>query len=235
MEKTQLRAVMRGLGGWVKELAVVLLIVMALQVSIVQAYHVPTGSMESTIETGDYLLADKVTLGPRTPQWLGIPWTNIGSPVPALKLPGLRKVEPGDVVVVEVPVDERTPYVKRVVAVGGQTVEVHDKQLYVDGVLVPDPPNAKHIDPYTLPVGFLQPGILNGLGNRDQFEPYVVPEGKVFLMGDNRDNSYDSRYFGPVSESAIIGRARVVTLSWRPEKALPWKRLSLSRFGKLLN
>jgi signal peptidase I len=216
--------------GWLREIVAIILLLTVLQVSLVQAYHVPTGSMEGTIRTGDYILADKLTLGPRTPQWLGVPWTNLGVPVPALKLPGFRSVKRGDVVVVEVPVDERTPYVKRVVATGGQTVEVRSKRLYVNGEHIPDPPNARHVDPGVFPYGFDQRGILDGHGNRDNFGPYVVPEGHVFLMGDNRDNSFDSRYFGPVPEEDIIGRARIVTFSLQPQTY----RFSLGRFGTLL-
>jgi len=168
--------------------------------------------MEPTIMTGDFLLADKVTLGPRTPQWIGVPYTDFGFPVPTVKLPGLRKAERNDVIVVQVPVDRKTPYVKRVVALGGQVVQIRDKQLYVDGV-PQEEPWAEHSDRDTLAAGVPQYGIPAWLGNRDNWGPYRVPQGRLFLMGDNRDNSFDCRYFGPVKESAIIGRARLTTFS----------------------
>ena len=230
------RTILRAVIGAVREVVVLILIVTALQVGVVQAYHVPSGSMEKTILTGDFLLADKVTLGPRTPDWVGVPWTDLGVRVPALKLPGLRKVRPGDIVVVRVPLDDRVPFVKRVAAVGGQTVAMRDKVLYVDGRPVPDPPTAEHTDPALYPRGSYTPPVPPVLGNRDNFGPFRVPEGMVFLLGDNRDNSLDSRYFGPVPESNIIGRARLVHLSWDSERErLPvWKRLRWKRIGTLL-
>ena len=221
----------------VRDLAWAIGVVMLINVSLVQAYHVPTGSMENTIMTGDFLMADKLTLGPRTPHWIGIPYTNLGTHVPALKLPGLRNPRPGDVVVVEVPVDKRTPYVKRVVAVEGQTVEVRNKKLYVDGLPADTPEHLVHGDNRTLPRGLHQPGIHPSLGNRDNWGPYTVPEDMVFLMGDNRDFSFDSRYFGPVSKSSIIGRARVVTFSYDIKSHdIPfYKRMRLGRIGTWLN
>jgi signal peptidase I len=193
--------------------------------------------MENTILPGDFLLADKFTLGPRTPHWLGIPGTNLGFHLPALKLPGMRHVKRGDIVVVETPENPQIPFVKRVVALGGDTVEVRDKLLYINGVPVEEPKQAVHGDPRTLPRGASEPGIPYSLGNRDNFGPIRVPSGNVFLMGDNRDFSRDSRFFGSLPEQNIIGRARVVTLSWNSEQpGLPlWRRLRLSRFGHVLS
>jgi len=225
--------IMRTLYVWVREIVLLILIVTVLQVGLVQAYHVPTGSMEPTVMTGDFLIADKLTLGPRTPQWIGVPWTNLGTPVPALKLPGFRHPEPGDVVVVEVPVDERTPYVKRVVAVGGQRVEIRDKVVYVDGV-PQEEPFTVHRDRRLFPSTVHHNGIPAQLGNRDNWGPYEVPDGHVFLMGDNRDNSYDSRFWGPVPESSIIGRIRMttMTLDTKSPGKEPWERFELKRFGR---
>ncbi len=218
----------------IKEIASVLVIVITLQVGLVQAYHVPTGSMESTIMTGDFLLADKVTLGPRTPDWIGIPYTDFGMSVPAVKLPGIREVEQGDIVVVRTPMHDRIPYVKRVVALGGQKVQVINKQLYIDGVLSLLPKHGQHIDARTYPRSY-HSGIPEKLGSRDNWGPYVIPEDYVFLMGDNRDNSLDSRYFGPVPEDNIIGRARLVHLSWDNSENTPlWQRWRIGRTGTWL-
>ncbi len=209
---------------------------LALQTGVGQAYRVPTGSMENTILPGDFLLADKFTLGPRTPHWLGIPGTAIGFHVHAIKFPGLRHVRHGDIVVVETPENAQIPFVKRVVALGGETVEVRGKRLYIDGVQAEEPLLAVHGDPGTLPRGISEAGIPPGLGNRDNFGPVRVPEGSVFLMGDNRDFSRDSRFFGPLPERNIIGKARFVTLSWNSDQPglSPWQRLRLSRFGRIL-
>lgn len=199
-----------------REVLGTLALLILLQVGVVQAYHVPTPSMQSTIRTGDVFVADKITLGPRTPHWLGIPGTTLGVFLPALKLPGLRSARRGDVVVVDTPADPRTPYVKRVVAVGGDLLEIRDKVVYINGHPAAEPAGVRHGDPRTFPPGIAHPGVAPALGNRDQFGPIRIPDGSVFLMGDNRDDSFDSRYFGPLPEDRIIGKARFVTLSCNP-------------------
>lgn len=227
------RRISRGIG----EVASGVLILLALQFGLVQAYQVPTGSMEQTIMAGDYLLADKVTLGARTPHWIGVPATRIGFHLPAWKLPGLRHARRGDIVVVETPADPKIPYVKRVVALGGDLVEVRDKQLFVNGSPEEHSEHAVHSDRRTFMRGITHEGIAPALGNRDNFGPVRVPDGEVFLMGDNRDNSADSRFFGSVPEKNIIGRARIVTVSIdpaHPELALQ-RRVRFNRIGKLLH
>jgi signal peptidase I len=220
--------------AFLKEAAIIMGIVIVIKVGVVQAYHVPTGSMEKTVMTGDLVLVDNITLGPRTPHWIGIPYTYTGFNIPALKLPGIRDVQQGDIVVVKVPTDDKVPYLKRVVAVGGQTVQVIDKQLYVDGEKQPDE-YVIHGDPTMLAKNMRQYGVHPKLGNRDQWGPYRVPEGQVFLMGDNRDFSADSRYFGPVDEDHIIGKARMVTMSWDSDRNAPlWKKIRFKRIGKVL-
>jgi signal peptidase I len=227
------RRIARALG----EVGVTVLTLLALQFGLVQAYQVPTPSMETTILAGDFLLADKLTLGPRTPNWIGVPATRIGVHLPAWKLPGFRHARRGDIVIVETPEDEKIPFVKRVVALGGDTVEIRDKQLFVNGRPEENADHAIHRDPRTFPKGLVHSGIPAALGNRDNFGPVRVPDATVFLMGDNRDNSADSRFFGPVPEKNIIGRARAVTMSYDVEhhdRAL-WDRVRWNRFGTLLN
>jgi signal peptidase I len=224
------------LGRLTRDLLVVFGLLLLIQVGVVQAYVVPTGSMENTILAGELVVADKITLGPRTPQWVGIPWTRTGFHVPAIKLPGLRPVARGDIVVVEVPVDPVTPYVKRVVALGGDVVEVLDKQLFVNGVPADDAAVIRHGDPRILPRSVIMPGIPPAIGNRDNWGPLRVPAGTVFLMGDNRDFSADSRYFGPVSADHVIGRARLVAASFSPAQFRhhPLGALRLTRWGRRL-
>jgi signal peptidase I len=133
-------------------------------------------------------------------------------------------------------VDRRVPYLKRVVALGGQVVEVRDKMLLVDGEPFPFPEEARHEDFQTYPVGARSYGIAPSLGNRDNWGPYRVPDGHVFLMGDNRDNSVDSRYFGPVPDTNIIGRARLVVLSFDKDSNIPvCRRPRLNRMMTLLD
>lgn len=214
----------------VKEVLGVILAVTVIQVGLGQAYFVPTSSMEGTILPGELVIADKAILGPRTPDWIGIPWTEIGFAVPALKLPGFRNVEQGDIVVVRTPADRHVPYVKRVVALGRQVVEIRNKVLLVDGARFPFPEKARHSDPKTYPVGAQTFGIHPMLGNRDNWGPYRVPDDHVFLMGDNRDISVDSRYFGPVPVKNIIGRARLVAFSFDKDSDIPlYRRPRLNR------
>ncbi len=221
--------------AFVKEIASVLIIVLFIQVGLVQGYHVPTGSMETTVMTGDVIFADKVTLGPRTPDWIGIPFTGIGFPVPALKLPGIRSVEQGDIVVVRTPMDAHVPYVKRVIATGGQTVEIRDKVVYVNGEPVPEYEGVVHQDNRIYPRNVRMAGFPPAIGNRDNWGPYTVPDEHLFLMGDNRDASFDSRYFGPVPENQVIGRARLVYFSWDSTPGVSlFSRPQWNRIGALL-
>jgi len=223
---------------WLREIAIVVVAVLAIQVGLVQAFHVPTGSMERTVMSGDYLLVDKLTLGPRTPDWLGVPWTDLGVPIQAFKLPGLRAPRIGDIVVVRTPLDRRVPYVKRVVAVGGQTVEVRDKVLYIDGVAQPDPPERHPADHLLYPRGIPVYGIPPTLGSRDNWGPLQVPDGQIFLMGDNRDNSVDSRFFGPIPVTDVLGLARLVYFSWDASGDAglhPWERPRWGRLGQLVH
>ena len=223
--------------GPLREALLWIALLTVLQVGIVQAFTIPTGSMEKTVLAGELVLAEKITLGPRTPQWLGIPGTGVGFHVPAFKLPGLRPVRRGDIVVVEVPVDDRTPYLKRVVAVGGDTVQIRDKELFINSRRATEALHVVHGDPGTFRAGVREPGIVPERGNRDNWGPFRVPEGQVFLMGDNRDFSMDSRYFGPVPEESIIGRARLVTFSWDAGTGglRPWERPRFRRFGTWLD
>lgn len=222
--------------GAAKEILFVVLLVTVVQVGLVQAYFVPTSSMEGTILPGELVVADKATLGPRTPDWIGIPWTEIGVPIPSIKLPGFREVRQGDVVIVRTPDNRRVPYVKRVVALGGRVVQIKNKVLYVDGKPFPRPEKEQHEDSRTYPPGARSYGIDPALGNRDNWGPFRVPGDHVFLMGDNRDNSVDSRFFGTVPVDSIIGKARLVALSVDKDSDIPlYRRPRFKRFITLLH
>ena len=173
-----------------KSLVIALIGALLIKYSVIEAYNVPTESMEDTILAGDFLLANKFIYGVRIPL-IGV------------TLPGIRNPHPGDIVVFKFPGDYSTNYVKRCIAVGGQTVEVKNKKLFVDGAEFKEFPFMKHADPGMDP-------------RRDTFGPYRVPKGTYFMMGDNRDNSYDSRFWGPVPQRFILGKALVVHWSWGP-------------------
>jgi signal peptidase I len=186
-----------------------LLLALFLRTFVVQAFRIPTGSMEDTLLVGDFLLVDKITYGPRI---------DIG--IAALRLPGLRRPRTGDIVVFRYPVDPTKDFIKRLVAGPGQTVLIEDRKVYVDGELFPDPPGSKHIDPRVLPSSY---------SNRDNYGPVTVPDGQFFFMGDNRENSKDSREWGFVPEENIKGRALIIYLSWNSDPTIPWFNL----FGKI--
>jgi signal peptidase I len=125
-------------------------------------------------------------------------------------------VERGDVVVFKYPEDPRRDFIKRCVAVGGDTVEMRAKQLFVNGEPV-DEPYVVHKDPRIYPD---LPGVGSGprnLRNRDNFGPYTVPEDHIFCLGDNRDNSSDSRFWGPVPLSYVKGRAVIIYWSYESQ------------------
>ena len=162
--------------------------------TVVQAFYIPSGSMEDTLFVGDYLLANKFIYGAP----LEIPFKN----EPLLRLPALRDPNPGDIVIFRSLTDPGRDLIKRCIAVGGQSVKVVDKVLYVDGEPFADPPMAKYEDPVVYPAVSRSP--------RDNFGPFTVPEGHFFMMGDNRDNSNDSRMFGPVPRRQIKGKAMMI-------------------------
>jgi signal peptidase I len=173
-------------------------IALLVRATLVQAYHIPSGSMENTLFPGDFVLAEKVSFGPTLPGRL----PGLVSPFQSVRVPGLRQPHPGEVVIFQHPEDPSVDLIKRVVATAGQTVEVRDKVLYVDGVEAPAPAGSKHADPHVQ------------AGNRDNFGPYVVPAGHLFVMGDNRDNSFDSRFFGAVPLTMVRARPLAIYFSW---------------------
>ena len=162
----------RGLLEWVVVFAIAFLAVLAIRQFVIEPYTVPSASMEPTIQVGDNVLAQKVTLE------LGI------------------DVEAGDIVVFENPdaTSSHDVLVKRVIAVGGQTVDLVDGVVYVDGVALDES--------YAQGSSYALSTQLAGV---EVSYPYTVPEGCVWVMGDNRENSADSRYFGAVSCESLIG------------------------------
>lgn len=183
--------------------AIVLAVALALFIRtfIVQAFRIPSGSMEDTLLVGDFLLANKFIYGIR------IPFTDT-------RLPELREPAPGDVIIFQYPKDLSRDFIKRVVAVPGQTVEIKNKILYVDNKRTIDPPKSKYVDPFIL-------NRKSSGGSRDNYGPEIVPEGHYFVMGDNRDSSDDSRYWGFLDRNLIRGKAFMLYWSWAPDRNAP--------------
>ncbi len=186
---------------YIESFAIALILALMIKTSVVEAYKIPSGSMEDTLLIGDFLLANKFIYGSKLP----IPFTNI-------HLPALREPKAGDIVIFKYPLDQKVNYIKRCVAVAGDTILIRDKVLYVNGRIFPNPKESKFTDRNVAP---------RGASNRDNFGPYVVPRGYIFMMGDNRDNSYDSRFWGPLDRKLVQGQAMIIHYSWEPDPSAP--------------
>ncbi|MEX0639019.1 MAG: signal peptidase I [Balneolaceae bacterium] len=299
------------------------------------AYRIPTPSMEQTLMTGDFLLVSKLAYGARTPMTLSVPFTDIyvpGVDVPWTRLPGFSEVERNDIVVFNYPIDSgpvsmKTNYIKRAVGMPGDSLEIRDKQLFVNGETAEHIPTlmqhyqvvvrerirlsptkvrdagarivqatgqssytlnmtsaaadevrrwseVEQVEPFVLPVNYRNPNrrdfpFSRAINNHDTLEPIQVPyAGQVielndetwhlyrdiieryernnversgeefivngeetahyaiqmnyyFMMGDNRDDSEDSRFWGFVPENHIVGKASIIYFSWDGERWLP--------------
>jgi len=180
-----------------------LVLTLFLRAFVIQAFRIPSASMQDTLLIGDFLFVNKFEYGPR------IPFTHI-------RLPGLRAPRRGDVIVFQFPQDPTKDFIKRCVATGGETLEVRNKQVYVDGKPLRES-YAIHSDPSVRPAGY---------DYRDYFGPVTVAKGQMFMMGDNRDNSNDSRYWGQLEMDLVKGRAMFIYWSWDGERNWPrWNRI----------
>jgi len=289
-EKKKPETFSEGLISWVKTVLGAIVVVMIINGAAVASFVVPTGSMENTVMTGDFLFVNKFLYGPTTPQL--IPFLNI--PLPFYKFPGLKDPEVGDVIVFIYPGDrdqvkpeEFVYYLKRCVGTAGDVIEVKNKQLFVNGKQFGLPEHGKY--DMNLPI---YPGdqfrtFPPGKGfTRDNFGPVKIPkkgdvinldiqnirEWDVFIsregheitatadnilidgkpaksytverdycfgMGDNRDNSLDSRYWGFIPYDNVIGTPMVVYWSWDPNLPLTkfvdkFSSLRLSRIGNII-
>ncbi|MCX8043234.1 MAG: signal peptidase I [Desulfobacterota bacterium] len=192
--------------------AILIAIVLALVIRafVVQAFKIPSGSMEPTLLIGDHILVCKFIYG-------------INLPFVERKFFQFKKPARGDVIVFVYPVDPSKDFIKRVIAVEGETVLIKEKKIYINGTPIPD----EHGH-------FTSPTILHQSGtalHRDNYGPVTVPQGCVFVMGDNRDNSYDSRFWGFVNINKVKGKAFLIYWSWeRPFYNFRWQRI-----GKLIH
>ena len=178
------------------------ILVLFLRAFVIQAFRIPSGSMKNTLLVGDFLFVNKFLYGPK------IPFTD-------QRLPGIRGPKPGDIIVFSAPIGEGKDFIKRCIAVEGQTVEVRNKRFYVDGVAL-DEPYAIHSNSHNIGAP------------RDELSPFTVPPGHLFMVGDNRDDSHDSRYWGPLSMDRVKGKAIFLYFSWDSEKHFP-------RFGRFFD
>lgn len=168
---------------------------------VIQSYHIPSESMENTLLKGDFLFASKFIYGAKVPF---LNW----------RLPAIRQPRSGDIVIFKFPGDEKTDYIKRCVAVEGQMVEIRGTRLLIDGVEQQE--------------GYVK--FVYGDIPRRSYGPMEVPKGYIFVMGDNRDNSYDSRFWGPLDKKLVRGNALFIYFSIDYDKH--WLRFK--RVGDLI-
>jgi signal peptidase I len=282
---------------YAESLLVALAIALVIRALVIYPFRIPTGSMKDSLLVGDFLLANKFVYGIRSPDWIGIPSTKIGFSIPFFRIPGFRRPKSGDVVIFKYPRDETLNYIKRCVAVSGDTVQIINKKTFVNGKPFKNPPKSKFINPNIFPKGVQQFDIYpKGAGNKDNYGPIRIPapgdtfrftdsnrnlwykwfqiiiyegnkitlssKGKsmrltvknqdkwaraikkypvsnftingdpldkmvytiknrhYFLMGDNRDNSLDSRYWGFLPERYVVGEALIIYWSWNGDLPL---------------
>ena len=185
--------------------AIIVAVILALFIRtfVVQAFKIPSGSMKDTLLIGDHILVNKFVYGVKAP-FMKKTLIPIGNP------------QREDIIVFEFPEDPKKDFIKRVVGLPGDVIELHNKQLYVNGKAVQDS-HGIHKDPKIVPAR-QQP--------RDNLGPITVPAGKLFVMGDNRDFSYDSRFWGFVDLVAVKGKAFIIYWSWDKENfGVRWSRL----------
>ncbi len=184
---------------YVEALLIALVLALVVRTFVVQAFKIPSESMLETLQVGDHLLVNKFMYGVK---W---PFTN------SYAIEGADP-ERGDVVVFEYPKDPSIDYIKRIVGLPGDVVEVRNKQLFINGEALEES-YIRHSQPHSIePV-------------RDNFGPVTVPAGAYFVMGDNRDNSLDSRFWGFVEKSAIRGKAWRIYWSANGLDTIRWQRM----------
>ena len=183
---------------------IAIIIAMFIRTFIIQAFKIPSGSMLETLQIGDQILVNKFVYGVK------IPFT--GKTLIPVKDP-----EKGEIVVFKYPEDPTKDFIKRVVATEGDTLEIKNKQLYVNGKHITKEPYAVYKDSRIFP---------GKLTTRDNLHKITVPENKIFVMGDNRDNSHDSRFWGFVDLAAVRGEAFIIYWSWNKTKfGVRWNRI----------
>lgn len=179
------------------------LLALFIRTFIVQAFKIPSGSMLPTLKIGDHLLVNKLSYGLRIPfsGTVLVPW---------------NKPDRGDVVVFRYPKNRKIDYIKRVIGLPGDSIEIKDKKLFINGEAAED----THAH-------FSSPRIMKrSEGPRDNLGPFIVPKNSLFVMGDNRDNSSDGRFWGFVEQRDVLGKAFILYWSWDLEEPL----FSFARF-----
>ena len=206
---------------WIEAIVIAFLLAIVLRTFLVQAYKIPSGSMEPTLAIGDHIMVNKMRYGLRMPDSLfGL--NPLAGEIPyGHYLVHFAPVHRGDVVVFVFPQDPTKDFIKRVIGVGGDTVQVKNGQVFLNGQPMPDP--HAHFE--------VAPGDRSQYSPRDNYPATTVPAGEFFMMGDNRDRSFDSRFWGFVKLDQVEGRAMFIYWSWGADSQSPLG-IRWSRFGE---
>jgi signal peptidase I len=211
--KTKSKSVLR---EYIEAIVIAILLALVIRAFVVQAFKIPSGSMKSTLLVGDHILVTKFAYG------IKIPFTD----TEILDFGGPQRK---DIIVFRYPVDPDKDFIKRVIGLPGDTIRIQNKRVFVNDKEL-DEPYVQHTDHGILP-GSVSP--------RDNFGPIVVPQNSYFVMGDNRDESYDSRFWKFVDRSVLKGKALIIYWSWNGEGK--WSAhsdesyLRWGRIGKILH
>jgi len=188
---------------YAEAIIIAILIAFFIRTFVVQAFKIPSGSMKPTLLIGDHILVSKFIYGVKIPYF-------------RKTLIPVRDPKRGEIIVFIYPEDRSKDFIKRVVGGGGDTIEIRNKKIFLNGLPYQDN-HGVYVDDFILP-GSIQP--------RDNFGPFTVPKGTVFAMGDNRDQSYDSRFWGVVDLKDVLGKAFMLYWSWNGENhSVRWGRL----------
>lgn len=217
-----------GFTEWVKSIAIALVLFLVLRTFLVQTFVITSGSMEGTLLVGDMLVVNRAAMGSR------VPGTNI-------RIPGYSVPRLGDVIVFDPPHEETIMLIKRLVGMPGDTLEMRSRSLYRNGARVEEP-YAVHSnvadgsDPrmaWQLQhlVGEVDPASYQP--TRDNWGPLAIPEGHYFMLGDNREQSLDSRYWGLLEGWRLEGRAVFTYFSYNRASYRPFPWLREVRWGRL--
>ncbi len=191
LEKTRAKSVLR---EYAEAIVIAILLALVIRAFVVQAFKIPSGSMKPTLLIGDHILVNKFIYG------IKVPFTDY-------ELIHISNPKRGDIVVFEYPVDPSKDFIKRVIGLPGDTIRIENKVVYVNDQALSEP-FAVWSDDKILPAG---------VSPRDNVGPLVVPPRSLFVMGDNRDESYDSRFWKFVSMDALKGKAFIIYWSWNKD------------------
>jgi signal peptidase I len=191
---------------YAEAIGIAILLALFIRTFVVQAFKIPSGSMLPTLQIGDHLLVNKFIYGIRVP-------------FAGTVLVPIKEPKRGDIIVFRFPRDRSTDYIKRVIGLPGDKLEIRDKTLLINDRPIDDP-YAHFTSTQVLP-GDISP--------KDNLGPIVVPPDKYFVMGDNRDNSSDSRFWGFVDDADILGKAMIIYWSWDIDEPF----LSIDRFASI--